>query len=296
MWVLPTTRRGSGWNRFCPDPYHRHSLSQGTLQGDMSGHCDRDLKPDDQGPRRTFTLIPNMAYFEFMPLDSSRSESGSVKCDQPVDLANVEIGKEYELLVTTYTGLYRYRVEDVVCPMSIYNSTPQFKFMGRKHMVLSIDVEETTESGLLKAIENVSIILKPFDTMVLEYTSYAHIKTTIPGHYVIYLELLSKKDPRKIGLTEEVLEQCCLAMENSLNTLYRRCRGLFKSIGPLEIRVVKNGSFEKLREYAISKGTSLSQYKVPRCLKLLPMVQLMDSGVISTHFSPSFPNWGSSDV
>ncbi|XP_074309747.1 indole-3-acetic acid-amido synthetase GH3.4-like [Silene latifolia] len=261
---------------------HRYASAECACGVNLNPIC----KPYDEA---TFTLIPNMAYFEFMPLDSSGIESDS----QPVALADVEIGTEYELLVTTSTGLYRYRVEDVLCPTGFYNSTPQFKFVRRKNVVLGIDADKTTESELLKAIESVSMILKPFNTMVLEYTSYAHIKI-IPGHYVIYLELFAK-DP-KIKLSEEVLGQCCLAMENSLSTRYRRGRVIYKSIGPLEIRVVKNGFFEKLREYAISRGTSLSQYKVPRCLKLLPMVQLMDSGVISTHFSPSFPIWGSSDV
>ncbi|KAK9750822.1 hypothetical protein RND81_02G224400 [Saponaria officinalis] len=264
---------------------HRYASAECACGVNLNPIC----KPYDEA---TFTLIPNMAYFELLPINSEGiSESNDE--EQAVELADVEIGKEYELLVSTSTGLYRYRVEDVLCPTGYYNSTPQFKFVRRKNVVLSIDADKTTESELLKAIESASTVLKPYNTMVLEYTSYADIKT-VPGHYVIYLEL-SKKDP-KIELGKHVMEQCCLAMEDSLSTRYRRGRVLYKSIGPLEIRVVKSECFEKVRNYAISRGTSLSQYKMPRCLKLLPMVELLDSDLISAHFSPSLPRWSSLDV
>ncbi|KAK3118340.1 hypothetical protein QOZ80_9BG0697490 [Eleusine coracana subsp. coracana] len=63
--------------------------------------------------------------------------------------------------------------------------------------------------------------------------------------------------------------------------------------GPLEIRVVKAGTFEKLMDYAISHGTSIAQYKVPRCGTLPPVIELLDSHVISCHFSPKLPHWAS---
>ncbi|KAL9226250.1 hypothetical protein vseg_002082 [Gypsophila vaccaria] len=261
---------------------HRYAAAEGAFAVNLNPIC----KPYDEA---TFTLIPNMAYFELLPIASE----GNDKINEPVDLADVEIGKEYELLVTTYTGLYRYQMEDVLCPTGYYNSTPQFKFVRRKSVVLSIDADKTTESELLKAIESASTVLKPYNAMVLEYTTYADI-CTVPGHYVIYLELFIKDNP-EIKLEAHVMEQCCLAMENSLSTRYRRGRVLYKSIGPLEIRVVKSECFEKLRDYSISRGVSPAQYKMPRCLKLLAMVQLLDSGVISTYFSPSLPRWSSLD-
>lgn len=55
----------------------------------------------------SYTLIPNMAYFEFLPLNTSSSDNEQ-SSDQLVDLADVKVGHEYELVVTTYDGLYRY--------------------------------------------------------------------------------------------------------------------------------------------------------------------------------------------
>jgi auxin responsive GH3 family protein len=91
--------------------------------------------------------------------------------------------------------------------------------------------------------------------------------------------------------SDEVLNQCCLVMEESLNTVYRQGRVADNSIGPLEIRVVKNGTFEELMDYAISRGASINQYKVPRCVSFKPIMELLDSRVLSFHFSPSAPHW-----
>ncbi|XP_021714394.1 probable indole-3-acetic acid-amido synthetase GH3.1 isoform X2 [Chenopodium quinoa] len=229
----------------------------------------------------SYTILPNMAYFEFIPLDDN---SGS----QLVNLADVEVGKEYELVVTTHSGLYRYQVGDVLYVTGFYNSAPQFKFVRRKNVLLSIDSDKTDESELQSAIESASALLKPFNTSVVEYTSYADTKS-IPGHYVLYWELLTK-DPTN-GPDHEVLGQCCLAIEEALNSVYRQCRVSDRSIGPLEIRVVKNGTFEELMDYAISRGASINQYKAPRCVNVKPIIELLDSRVVSAHFSPSMPHW-----
>jgi auxin responsive GH3 gene family len=63
------------------------------------------------------------------------------------------------------------------------------------------------------------------------------------------------------------------------------------SIAPLEIRVVRPATFEALMDHAVSRGTSLSQYKVPRCVSGSPaIIDLLDSRVVSSHFSPKLPH------
>ncbi|KAK9749547.1 hypothetical protein RND81_02G133700 [Saponaria officinalis] len=246
-----------------------------------------NLKPLCDPSDVSYTILPNMGYFEFIPLDHGSSTVARGSNPRLVNLAHLEVGKDYELIVTTYSGLYRYCVGDVLHVTGYYNSTPQFKFIRRKNVLLSIDSDKTDESELQKAIDNASKLLQPYNTSVIEYTSYADTKS-IPGHYVIYLELLTKGSN---GPTQEVLDQCCLQMEEALNSVYRQCRVADRSIGPLEIRVVKNGTFEELMDYAISRGASINQYKVPRCVNVMPIVELLDSRVVSIHFSPSMPHW-----
>ncbi|CAI8588933.1 unnamed protein product [Vicia faba] len=260
-----------------------------TMYASSECYFGLNLKPMSEPNDVSYTIMPNMGYFEFLPHDDSSPIT--LSRDSPpklVDLADVELGKFYELIITTYSGLCRYRVGDILQVTGFYNSDPQFKFVRRKNVLLSIEADKTDESELQKAIENASELLKDFNTSVVEYTSFADAKS-IPGHYVIYWELLIKDSSNPPS--DEVLNQCCLVMEESLNTVYRQGRVADNSIGPLEIRVVKNGTFEELMDYAISRGASINQYKVPRCVSFTPIMELLDSRVVSFHFSPSPPHW-----
>ncbi|KAK4437946.1 putative indole-3-acetic acid-amido synthetase GH3.1 [Sesamum alatum] len=259
-----------------------------TMYASSECYFGLNLNPMCKPSEVSYTIMPNMAYFEFLPHEPN--STGSTRDSPPrlVDLADVEIGKEYELVITTYAGLYRYRVGDILRVTGFHNSAPQFQFVRRKNVLLSIDSDKTDEAELQAAVENASRLLREFNTSVVEYTSYADTKT-IPGHYVIYWELLGKDSGN--SPSDQVLEQCCLAMEESLNSVYRQCRVADNSIGPLEIRVVRNGTFEELMDYAISRGASINQYKVPRCVSFTPIMELLDSRVVSSHFSPSLPQW-----
>ncbi|XP_073145831.1 indole-3-acetic acid-amido synthetase GH3.6-like [Henckelia pumila] len=245
-------------------------------------------KPSDVA----YTLIPSMAYFEFLPVQ--RSNNGAIPKsldDQKeqqglVDLVDVKIGHEYELVVTTYAGLYRYRVGDVLRVAGFKNNAPQFNFICRKNVVLSIDTDKTDEVELQNAVKNAVSHLTPFGACLTEYTSYADT-TTIPGHYVLYWELSHNGSPQIPG---SIFEDCCLTIEDSLDSVYRQNR-VFEAIGPLEIKVVEVGTFDKLMDYAISLGASINQYKTPRCVKFAPIVELLNSRVVSTYFSPKCPKW-----
>ncbi|KHN29920.1 Putative indole-3-acetic acid-amido synthetase GH3.1 [Glycine soja] len=255
-----------------------------TMYASSECYFGLNLNPMCKPSEVSYTIMPNMAYFEFLPHDPKPGSTSS----KLVELADVEVGKEYELVITTYAGLYRYRVGDILRVTGFHNSAPQFHFVRRKNVLLSIDSDKTDESELQKGIENASKLLSEFNTSVVEYTSYADT-TTIPGHYVIYWELLTKDSTN--SPSHEVLNRCCLEMEECLNSVYRQCRVADHSIGPLEIRVVRNGTFEELMDYAISRGASINQYKVPRCVNFTPIMELLDSRVVSVHFSQELPHW-----
>ncbi|CAH8345008.1 unnamed protein product [Eruca vesicaria subsp. sativa] len=256
-----------------------------TMYASSESYFGINLKPMCKPSEVSYTIMPNMAYFEFLP----HEHDGAADETELVELADVEVGKEYELVITTYAGLNRYKVGDVLRVTGFYNSAPQFKFIRRKNVLLSIESDKTDEAELQKAVENASKLFAAQGTRVIEYTSYADTKT-IPGHYVIYWELLGKDQTNALP-SDDVMAKCCLEMEESLNSVYRQSRVADKSIGPLEIRVVQNGTFEELMDYAISRGASINQYKVPRCVSFTPIMELLDSRVVSAHFSPSLPHW-----
>ncbi|KAF8414045.1 hypothetical protein HHK36_002044 [Tetracentron sinense] len=267
-----------------------------TMYASSECYFGLNLEPLSKPSEVSYTLIPTMAYFEFLPVHRENGVTNSISVVKSlnekeqqdlIDLVDVKLGQEYELVVTTYAGLYRYRVGDVLRVAGFKNKAPQFNFICRKNVVLSIDSDKTDEVELQNAVKNAVNHLVPFDASMIEYTSYADT-TTIPGHYVLYWELsLSGATP----IPPSVFEDCCLTIEESLNSVYRQGRVSDKSIAPLEIKIVETGTFDKLMDYAISRGASINQYKTPRCVKYDPIVQLLNSRVVSNYFSPKCPKW-----
>ncbi|XP_074581848.1 indole-3-acetic acid-amido synthetase GH3.8-like [Curcuma longa] len=267
-----------------------------TMYASSECYFGLNLKPMCNPSEVSYTIMPNMAYFEFLPHGHGHGHSPQQdKAPKLVDLAQVELGKEYELVITTYAGLNRYRVGDILQVTGFHNAAPQFRFIRRKNVLLSIESDKTDEAELQKAVESASALLRPYGAGVVEYTSHACTKS-IPGHYVVYWELLAKAGRSAEALVaalarNEVMERCCLAMEEALNSVYRQSRAADGSIGPLEIRLVRGGTFDELMDYAISRGASINQYKAPRCVTFPPILELLDSRVVSAHFSPALPRW-----
>ncbi|EOY13039.1 Indole-3-acetic acid-amido synthetase GH3.17 [Theobroma cacao] len=264
--------------------------------------CGINLEPLSKPADVSYTFLSNMAYFEFLPVKKdcltmfldqvqfnsvARQESkemmSSIEAIEPVDLVNVEPGQCYELVVTTSAGLYRYKVGDILMATGFYNNAPQFQFVERQNVILSIDAEKTSEVDLLRAVTKAKALLDPLGFLLTGYTSYADTSST-PGHYILFWELKMKESNDMKEPDPKIMVECCSSMEESLNYTYRMYRKE-NIIAPLELRVVKQGTFDALMDYYVSQGASMSQYKGPSCIKSKQAIKILDSRVMGKFFS-----------
>lgn len=86
-----------------------------TMYASSECYFGLNLNPLCNPSEVSYTLIPTMAYFEFLPVNrksrfsNSFSEPISPKAaEQLVDLVDVKLGQEYELVVTTYAGKFQH--------------------------------------------------------------------------------------------------------------------------------------------------------------------------------------------
>ncbi|KAF8650484.1 hypothetical protein HU200_063849 [Digitaria exilis] len=323
---VPTLNHYSGG---LPIIFTMYASSECTVGINLRPLCD----PSDV----SYTIMPNMAYFEFLPVDDAAAATVSHQ-QHLVELADVEVGREYELVVTTYTGLSRYRVGDVIRVTGFHNAAPQVRLVRRSNVLLSVDSDKTDEADLQRAVERARACAETVRPCVCVFAyggvesrlgaasscvhgserltemlrrfcgSWQELRPDVeeaPGkssfregkarlvsnNYVVYWEPMAMDngdDGREGG---DVMERCCLEMEEAMNSVYRQNRVADGSIRPLEIRVVRPGTFDELTDYAVAHGASMGQYKVPRCVKAPAIIQLLDSHVISRHFSPALPHW-----
>ncbi|KAL5217068.1 hypothetical protein ABZP36_017752 [Zizania latifolia] len=254
-----------------------------------------NLRPLDPPPRVSYALLPNIAYFEFLEVKHENDHEkvqgndnlGAVKV---VDLVDVKIGRCYELIVTTFAGLYRYRVGDLFTVSGFYNATPLFHFSGRRDVVLSIDYEKVSEEDLLSAIaEAEKFHIRPLGYVLGGSTAYADI-STLPGHYTLFWELTNACDSNAaFDIDRAAMEKCCLAVEECFDEMYRKIRHR-GSIGPLEIRVLGHGAFNALMDFFVSRGTSASQYKTPTAIRSKEAMMVLEERVVGRFFSQATPS------
>ncbi|KAF3438832.1 hypothetical protein FNV43_RR17107 [Rhamnella rubrinervis] len=216
-----------------------------TMYASSECYFGLNLKPMCKPSEVSYTIMPNMAYFEFMPHNPSAPPPSHDSPPRLVELVDVEVGKEYELVVSTYSGLSRYRVGDILEVTGFHNLAPQFRFVRRKNVLLSIESDKTDEAELQKP------------------------SRTLRFYYV---------NSTRASLSTQAMRT------------RKRSRTLRDLLGTAD-KGSENGTFEELMDYAISRGASINQYKVPRCVNFTPIMELLDSRVVSVHFSPAAPHW-----
>ncbi|KAL1367052.1 hypothetical protein HN51_021108 [Arachis hypogaea] len=251
----------------------------GSSEGWIATNVNPTLPPESA----LYTVLPQIGYFEFIPQNKGDSDFIDVE-PEPVGLTQVKVGQEYEIVITTPAGLYRYRLGDVVKVMGFYNSSPQLKFVRRSSLLLTINIDKNTEKDLQLAVEEASKFLAEEKLEVVDYTSYVDVSKD-PGHYVIVWEISGEA-------SEEVLSECCNCLDKSfVDAGYTSSRKV-NCIGALELRVVRHGTFQKILEHYIGLGSAVSQFKTPRCVgsNNAKVLQILNENVVNKYISSAFNN------
>nr|AVA18029.1 jasmonic acid-amido synthetase [Euphorbia lathyris] len=252
------------------------SADYGASEGWIGANVNPKLPPE----QATYAVLPNIGYFEFIPLNGTADNTYEVP--KTVGLTEVEIGEEYEIVLTNFAGLYRYRLGDVVKVMGFHNSTPELRFICRRSLKLCINIDKNTEKDLQLAVEEAVKELAEEKLELVDFSSLAD-RSSEPGHYVIFWEISG-------DATEKVLRECCNCLDKSfLDAGYVTSRKV-NSIGPLELRVVHKGTFQKILEHFLGLGTAVSQFKTPRCIGPTNdvVLQILNNNVAKSFLSTAF--------
>lgn len=204
--------------------------------------------------KRSYVLTPDTAYFEFIPICDINDANPSTE-----DINQLVVGNDYEVVITTYTGLYRYRLGDIVRVEGYYNASPKLKFLYRKNQLLNIAAEKTTEQHVSETMEKV---FKALGCTPVDYTSLADTSVS-PGRYVFFVEIKDGERRLSMDAISRVVEkELCTA-----NPAYGRIRSKGR-LGMSKTVIVPEGTFRRYKDSIIIKrGISRSQLKVPRVLR-----------------------------
>ncbi|KAK1324799.1 putative indole-3-acetic acid-amido synthetase GH3.5 [Acorus calamus] len=264
------------------------SSDYGSSEGWVGANVNPLLPPESV----TFAVLPDIAYFEFIPLkeeveeaEEERIDSSAVyKESEPVGLTEVKVGEEYEIVFTSFAGLYRYRLGDVVKVKGFHNLTPELQFVCRRNLLLTINIDKNTEKDLQQAVAGAAKLLSDSKLELVDFTSHADLSTD-PGHYVIFWELSVDSDNEEVLLSE-----CCDQLDRAfVDAGYVSSRRV-GAIGALELRLVRRGTFHRILDYYLGLGAAVSQFKMPRCVgdSNAKVLQILYDNVVKNYFSNAF--------
>jgi GH3 auxin-responsive promoter len=199
-----------------------------------------------------YVIIPDTAFYEFIPI-----EKGEDNIKTTLNLDELKIGKKYEIVITNYAGLYRYRMGDVVKVVGFYNNCPEVEFMYRKNQVLNMVSEKTNEEHLTDSIRRT---MRKLNVNLVDYTTVPDNSIT-PGRYVFYFEFQNKITKNKINMIEKTLDE---ELRKS-NLAYDRARNNNK-LDTVKVITLLPNTFNLVKESLLKKGISKNQIKVPRVI------------------------------
>ena len=240
------------------------------IYGATEGLLGVNLRPYD--PESSYVLMPRAQFFEFIPVSDNTTEQeveqvGDEKVEPKTLLATeLEKDKDYEVVVTNNSGLYRYRLGDVVRVKGYFNEIPVVEVRYRLGQLLNVRGEKISEELFYKVLSEVA------SEKGLKIRDYTTVESPMLGarysspFYKVFLELASdsEEDPKALMPALSTLVEAKLREEHFVYKSFRN-KG---SIGPLRITIVPKNTFTDFRGFMLEKSeASKNQLKVPRVLK-----------------------------
>ena len=193
-------------------------------------------------------LAVGTGFFEFIP--ESQWEASH---PETLLATEVEVGKKYRILVTNYSGFYRYDNGDVIEVVGFYNQAPLIVFRYRRGGVISSTVEKTTEAHVVAVMERLQA---EFDVILEDFCVTLSEEET-PAHYILNIELTSEQDlPNLKGFLQRFDD-----LLQEINPRYGAKRQ--ELVPPPRLHLLASGSFNIVRQRQREKGVPDSQLKFP---------------------------------
>lgn len=184
-------------------------------------------------------LMPHMHYYEF-------------KREKDLDKPNAKFyqfhelkeGERYCPFVTTFSGLYRYNMNDIVQVGSPFLNAPRVHMIQKVNGIVSITGEKLYEDQFIKAVDQAQ---ESTGMKLTYYTGYVNLKES---RYDWYFEFTDRRIKQK-----KAEEFAAVVDENlkKLNIEYEGKRNSFRLKDPA-VYLLQERAFDKFKEFILNRN------------------------------------------
>ncbi|MBO4705792.1 MAG: GH3 auxin-responsive promoter family protein [Spirochaetaceae bacterium] len=192
-------------------------------------------------------LFPHMHYFEFVKQEDIENPNPRF-----YQLTELEQGKRYCVYVTTYAGLYRYNMNDLIEVTGKYKTIPTIQFIQKINGIVSMTGEKIHERQFMEAVEEAE---KETGIKTQFYVGFADIEQST---YRFYFEFADE------SVTQETADKFGKVVDEKLqkiNCEYEGKRVSFRVNDPQSF-ILQKDSFEAYKKNCIERGTRDGQFKL----------------------------------
>jgi hypothetical protein len=191
-------------------------------------------------------------FYEFLPYETEGAGAETLLAHE------LEEGKNYYILLTTSSGLYRYNISDVVQVNGHFGCAPILKFLNKGSRISSLTGEKITEHQVVEAFRACT------RELCMSVPQFAICPGwNMPPFYYILLEADAKG--AFTGETGNHLrDTICTSLDTRLKELNIEYKNKRESgrLGRPMVRLIKKGAFEMNKMVHIKKsGGRVEQYK-----------------------------------
>ena len=225
----------------------QHSFPEQMLHqefGYFSSECRFGLVLDDTN---NTVLFPHFHYYEFI-------EEHDLENEHPhfLQLHELEQGKRYCPFVTTYAGLYRYNMNDLVEVGPNFENTPTVHMIQKVNGIVTMTGEKLHERQFIEAVHAAE---KELQMPVKFFVGFADLSISA---YHFYYEF------ENLATTQQQAEQFTQKVDQVLqqsNIEYKAKRESFRVKDPVTHRLQRE-SFEHFKAQCIAEGARDGQFKM----------------------------------
>lgn len=225
----------------------KDSFPEGMLHqefGYFASECRFGLVLDDT---LNTVLFPHFHYYEFVAEDELESENKHF-----LQLWELEKGKRYCPYVTTFAGLYRYNMNDLVEVGDSFCNTPTVHMIQKVNGIVTMTGEKLHERQFIEAVHEAE---KQTGMQTKFFIGFADMDLSAYHFYYEFADLQTSQEQAEqfTHIVDKVLKD--------INIEYAAKRASFRVKDPLTHRLVGQ-SFEKFKADCIAEGARDGQFKL----------------------------------
>jgi len=215
--------------------------------GYLSSEARCSIPLADEGHSGVLAVTGN--FYEFLLHDTKdKGKKRYLLADE------LEADREYYVILTTYGGLYRYNIDDIIKVTGFFNRTPVVEFRQKGSIVSSVTGEKIYERHIDDAVSKAARA----SGVTLQFFS-AFVEWKECPRYAIIVELINESSASVLsGFLERIENEL-----SGINVEYCAKRRS-QRLGPPVLKIVSSGTLDRHRSKKVSGGCHDGQFKLPK--------------------------------